>query len=456
MTERSAVLVVDDEAPLAVALVRKFKASDLDAESAHDAPTALARLEARAFQVVLMDVSMPGMSGIDALARIREKHPDIEVVMMTGQASVGLAVEAMRRGAFEFLQKPFESLDHVVLVLRRALERQNLRAQNVALRTRLERQTPSLIGNSPAIRAILATVPDLARSDAPVLIEGESGTGKEVLARSIHAGGARASKPFVAVNCGAIPEAMLESELFGHEKGAFTGAVTATRGLFRAADGGTLFLDEIGELPAQMQVKLLRALQEGEVRAVGSTVTQRVDVRVIAATNRNLKDRIGQGRFRQDLYYRLAVVPMKLTPLRERREDVPLLVRHFLDVFNAEGQKFDEVDPKAMDCLTAWDWPGNVRELENAIARAFALGKAGCLGLDHLPPDLVGGEGGVRGIRAADLDALPLSLDAFEKYALERALREADGDATRAAELLAVPRSTFYRRLQRHKIKAEK
>ena len=456
VAERAAILVVDDEISLSTALLRKFKASDLDAESAPNAAAALARLAERDFSAVLMDINMPGMSGLEALALIRERHPSIEVVMMTAQGSIQTAVEAMQRGAFEFLSKPFESLDHVILVLRRAIERRGLREENLALKARLDSTRSGLIGTSAAIRAIVALLPDLGRSDASVLLEGESGTGKEVLARAIHAAGPRASRPFVAVNCGAIPEAILESELFGHEKGAFTGATSATRGLFRSADGGTLFLDEIGELPVAMQVKLLRALQDGEVRAVGSTVTAKIDVRVIAATNRDLKERIARGAFRQDLYYRIAVVPLRLPALRERREDIPLLVRHFVRRFNAIEQKFDEVDAAAMERLAAWSWPGNVRELENAIERAFALGKPGQLLSSHLPAEIAAGSSGAGSARASDLDEIPLDLDAYEKHAIERALKLSDNDASRAADLLHLPRSTFYRRLQRHGIKAGK
>jgi DNA-binding NtrC family response regulator len=366
----------------------------------------------------------------------------------------------MKRGAFEFLQKPFESLDHVVLTVRRALERADLRAQNAELLSKLKSRPTGLIGSSAAMKTIEDMIPDLARSDAAVLIEGESGTGKEVLARAIHAASNRTAKPFVPVNCGAIPDTMLESELFGHEKGAFTGAVAAHRGLFRAADGGTLFLDEIGEIPTAMQVKLLRALQEQEVRAVGSTHTVKVNVRVIAATNRDLKERIAAGAFRDDLYYRLAVVPLRIPPLRDRREDIPLLVRHFVRKQNQAEPgghaKFEEIDPAAMDRLAGWQWPGNVRELENVIERAFAIGKPGRLGIQHLPEEIARGAAAGRGaVDSGELARIPLSLDAFEKFCLQRALDETGGDASKAAGLLGLPRSTFYRRLQRFGLKTE-
>jgi len=457
--ERS-LLIVDDEQAIVEVLGRKFRQESITTEAASSAEVALEALQAREFALVLMDLTMPGMGGLEGLKRIKERHRDVEVVIMTGDATVDSAVMAMKQGAFEFLQKPFESLDHVVLVCKRALERGSLRAENARLLSEIQdRPEGGLLGVSRSIRAVAAMVPDLARSDASVLIEGESGTGKEVLARWIHTAGPRAAKPFVPVNCGAIPEAMLESELFGHEKGAFTGAVSATKGLFRAADGGTLFLDEIGEIPLGMQVKLLRVLQEQEVRAVGATITHKVNVRVLAATNRDLRERIAKNAFRDDLYYRLAVVPVKLAPLRERRDDIPVLVRHFFRLLNVETQRFTVIVPEALDRLVAWPWPGNVRELENVMERAFAIGRPGVLTLEHLPEEIIEGpvdsmatEAGAH-VATSDLSALPLSLDAFERYAIEVALSRAGGDAEKAAEILGLPRSTFYRRLQRHGIK---
>ena len=457
------VLVVEDEVALGDALARFLHQSGYEAIRATTAQEALERLAECRIGIVLLDIGLPGMSGIDALSEIKRLHPLCEVVVMTGRGTIDVALDAMRKGAFEFLQKPFE-LDHVLLTIQRGLERVALRAENAELRGRMQARVVGLIGNSAAIRALSTMVVDLHRSDASVLIEGESGTGKEVLARAIHIGSERSMKPFVAVNCGAIPEAMLESELFGHDRGAFTGAVSATRGLMRAADGGTLFLDEIGELPLAMQVKLLRALQEQEVRPVGSTTSIRVNVRIIAATNRDLLARVESGEFRKDLYYRLAVVPMRLPALRERREDIPLLVRHFVRRLNADEQKFDEIDPAAMDRLCAWNWPGNVRELENVILRAFALGKPGKLTVSHLPAEIVGdppapsivapdgAHGGAAtppGVSTGELRAIPLSLEEFERFAFRRALAQAGGDATKAAALLKLPRSTFYRRLQR-------
>ena len=454
------VLIVDDEPSIIGILARKFRQESIAVESAPSAEAALETLKAGSFALVLMDLTMPGMGGLEGLRLIKERHREVEVVIMTGDATVDAAVSAMKQGAFEFLQKPFDSLDHVVLVARRALERGYLRAQNARLLSEIqERPEGGLLGTSRSVRAVAAMVPDLARSDASVLIEGESGTGKEVLARWIHTAGPRAAKPFVPVNCGAIPEAMLESELFGHEKGAFTGAVSATKGLFRAADGGTIFLDEIGEIPLAMQVKLLRVLQEQEIRAVGATTTHKVNARVIAATNRDLKERVGKGQFRDDLYYRLAVVPVKLLPLRDRPDDVPILVRHFFRTLNAESRRFDGIAPEALDRLAAWPWPGNVRELENVMERAFAIGRPGTLSLGHLPDEIVDGPvdanatAASASVAASEISSLPLSLDAFERFAIETALARAGGDAEKAAVLLGLPRSTFYRRLQRHGIR---
>jgi two-component system response regulator PilR (NtrC family) len=374
--------------------------------------------------------------------------------MITAVGSTETAVEAMKLGAYDYISKPFK-LDEINLIVRNALERKRLRDENRYLRRQLETQHrfDNIVGKSQAMMAVFDTIRKIADSPSTVMITGESGTGKELVARAVHFNGPRRNKPFVSVNCGAIPEALMESELFGHVKGAFTGAIANKVGLFSAADGGTLFLDEITEIPPLLQVKLLRAIQEREVRRVGDTRDIKVDVRLIAASNRELEEAVREGVLREDLFYRLNVIPIHLPPLRERREDVPLLVAHFLQKFSQQlGKQVRGVTPEALAVLERHHWPGNIRELENALERAIVLGSGEALGVEALP-ESVRRERPVRGLEVELNDEgldLEATLDALERRYLQRALDRTNGVQTKAAELLRMTFRQFRYKLQKH------
>jgi DNA-binding NtrC family response regulator len=434
------VLLVDDEVLLLRSLRRILEREGhrvIEAASAEAADAALADPD---LDVALCDLRLGPSDGIEWLERAKRERPDLEVVVMTGHGTIASAVDAIRRGAFDYLEKPFDDVHRVHNTVERALERRRLVRQNRALRVELQSREPGLIGNSAPMRRLARTLASLRHSESQVLIHGESGTGKELVARAIHAASPRALGAFVPVDCGSLPETIIESELFGHEKGAFTGALGA-RGLFRMAEGGTLFLDEIGELPLQVQAVLLRALQEKEVRPVGASRSVAVDIRVISATHRDLAKMVEAGAFRRDLYYRLNVVRIDLPPLRERRDDIPLLVQHFV-AKHAGARGARELDERALHFLCNAPWPGNVRELENAVESALALATGSVLRLEDFPQAAT---------RAAPQPGaeIPLSLEAYERAALERALAEAKGDVRGAARLLGIGRSTFYRRLQK-------
>jgi Nif-specific regulatory protein len=386
--------------------------------------------------VLITDLKMPGMDGIELMAKAKARDPECEVVISTSYAAVETAVRAMQQGAADYLIKPV-NVEELLVILERALERRRLRAEAGQLRKRLHErhQLSSLVGSSPALKAVFETVLQVAPSRASVLITGESGTGKELIAQALHQHSNRAAGPFVKLHCAALAETILESELFGHEKGAFTGAVARRDGRFSQADGGTLFLDEIGEISPAIQVKLLRFLQEHEFERVGGNQTLKVDVRVIAATNRDLEKMVKEGKFREDLYYRLNVVAIEVPPLRERAEDIPLLAAHFLRRYADENQKkLEGFSPAALDCLMRYRWPGNVRELENAVERAVVV----CRGDEIAPADLpravqtaIPAEAGVPAIPGATLDEL-------ERYAILKTLEATGGSTSRAAELLGI------------------
>jgi two-component system response regulator HydG len=370
------VLVVDDEPGLRRSVVRMLMAGGMEVITAEDGMRALNLLSTEPFDVALIDLKMPKMSGMELLARIKRRHPDVEVVMMTAYGDVSTAVRAVQAGAYNFLTKPFRSNDEVTHVIQQAAERRNLKAHA----ERLERELTgaegfgALVGSSLVMKDVYRRARDVAATNVTVLILGESGTGKELTARAIHDHSPRKNRPFVAVNCSAIPDGVIESELFGHVRGAFTNATAQREGLFEAANKGTIFLDEIGDLPQQAQVKLLRVLQEGEIKPVGSSENRVVDVRVIAATNLDLRRRIEAGTFREDLFYRLNVVPINLPPLRERREDIPALAYRFMKKHSKRiGVQVTKISTDAMSLLTSMPWPGNVRELENAIERAIVF-----------------------------------------------------------------------------------
>jgi DNA-binding NtrC family response regulator len=444
------VLLVDDEPLFLRALARILRPSGhrlLTAESLAQLEAALAE---PALDVVLLDLRFGAHDGRELLARLKRERPELEVIVVTGHASVESAVACMRAGAFDYVEKPFPDVHRVRLTVLRAIERRRLVTRNHELERELgERsEAPALIGASPAMRSLQRTLASLRHNESTVLIQGESGTGKELVARALHAASPRRGGPFVPVDCGALPESIIESELFGHERGAFTGAVGAP-GLFRVASGGTLFLDEIGEIPAAVQAKLLRALQTREVRPLGGAAAVPVDIRVIGATHRDLAEMVADGSFRQDLFYRLNVVRLVLPPLRERREDVLLLAQHFLEGRRRGDAGPNGFEPDALLALAAHDWPGNVRELENVIESALALARGEKLRAADLP---LPATRPAAGFAAQAANALPLSLAAYERAALERALAECGGDASAAARRLGIGRSTFYRKLVLHGI----
>jgi DNA-binding NtrC family response regulator len=444
------VLVVDDDAAMREMVVSLLDEAGVHALPASSADEALERLGDFDFDAVLSDIRMPGRSGIELLAQIRELRPDTPVVLMTAFGSIDSAVEAMRAGAFDYVTKPFQR-DALLLVLERGFERRALEEENRRLRRAVDQTSAfgDLIGASPAMREIFALIRKIADGRSSVLISGESGTGKEVVARTIHFSGARSARPFVPINCTAIPEGLLESELFGHVKGAFTGAHVTKRGLFEQADGGTLFLDEIGDMGLGLQGKLLRVLQDREVRPVGGTTSAKVDVRIIAASNRDLRAEIEAGRFRRDLFYRLNVIPIEIPPLRERLEDLPLLAEACLRR-HADGQP-RRLSPAALERLKRCRWEGNARELENVIERALALSEGREIGPEDLPlPEESGAPASDAQGLAREALGRKLSLAELEDLYIEQVLEHTQGNKVQAARILGINRRTLYRRGERH------
>ena len=440
------VLIVDDEPSNVASLARVFEREGFHVLSAVDGKDGLEQLRRQRVHVVLTDLMMPGVSGIDLLKNARTVAPEADVILMTAYGTVETAVEAMKEGAYDFVTKPLKRV-HVVRSVKRALEKQALVLENRDLRAKLETmQNPSsFVGSSLPVRQLLEMVNQVAPSTATVLLTGESGTGKEVLARLVHRQSARANRPFIALNCAAIPESILESELFGYEKGAFTGAVGRKEGRFKMADGGTLLLDEIGDISPAVQVKLLRVLQEGQFERLGGTHTISVDVRIIAASKRNLAEEVRNGRFREDLFYRLNVIQMELPSLRDRREDIPLLANHFLQMFARKNQKsIRGIQREAMAALSNHEWPGNVRELENTIERAVVLTKEDVITVDSLPGSI-----SLRDDTASKVLNIPLGtpLSEVELRLIRETLKLTEGDKKRAAQLLGIATRTIYRKL---------
>ena len=438
------VLVVDDEPSNVASLEKIFQREGMRVLTAESAKAALDLARAHRVQVVLTDLMMPGVSGLELLRALKQVSPDTEVVMMTAYGTVETAVQAMREGAYDFVEKPLKRMT-IVKSVRKAAERQSLVTENRTLRSEIARLTThEIVGSSPALRRVLEIATQAAPSSATVLVLGESGTGKELLARFIHERSARAKGPFVAVNCAAIPESILEAELFGHERGAFTGAFARREGRFAKAAGGTLFLDEIGELSPAVQVKLLRVLQEGEYEPVGGD-TVRADVRVVAATNKDLRAEVSAGRFREDLFYRLNVIAITSPPLRARRDDIPLLVDHFLGKYCKKNARARLVaPPEVVALLTEYSWPGNVRELENVIERAVVLCRGTRLEVGDLPDTLHE----ARGEEASTVTFnVGTPLDEVERRLLRETLRYAKGDKSVAAQLLGISTRTIYRKL---------
>jgi two-component system response regulator AtoC len=432
------ILIVDDELGLRHTLTLILAAEGHDTRVAADGEVALAMIGEQDADLVLCDLRMPSVDGLTFLERYRETNGRALVIMMSAYGDDEAAVDAIKHGAYDFLAKPFRA-DQVLLVVNKAIEREGLREQVRQLNEEVEalRAPHGIVGHSAPLAQAVAVARKVARHPSTVLITGESGSGKELFAQLIHDAGPRAKAPFVAVNCGAIPEQLLESELFGHARGAFTGAVDSRSGLFEEADGGTLFLDEIGELPVPLQVKLLRALQEGEVRPVGDNTPRTVNVRVVAATSRDLETEVHAGRFRADLFYRVNVVRIHLPPLRERREDIPDLVRHFVSVFNKRLRlSIRGATPAAMRCLMDYSWPGNVRELENVIERSMVLAEGAHVDVEHLPVPVQSPKDAPP-VAEDDLDlSVKRRSEALERELIGRALKQTNGNRTRAARLL--------------------
>jgi DNA-binding NtrC family response regulator len=443
------ILVIDDETSILDTLQILLRGEGFEVTVRTSGREALDRWDEDPPDVVLSDIRMPGVTGMDVLAAVREKDPEVPVILMTAQASLQSAIEAVNRGAFYYLQKPFSN-DDLVTLCRRAAETRQLKHENVALKKEIRRRDTSgkarPVGKNRAFLDVVRLAETVAPTDSTVLITGESGTGKEVLARYIHRLSERAEGPFISINCGALPESLLESELFGHVKGAFTGAVKDKDGLLVAARGGTFFLDEIGEMSPALQVKLLRTLQEREVVPVGATSPLETDVRVIAATNRDLEHEMRRGTFRSDLYYRLNVISLHIPPLRERADDVPLLVDHFLARFGDDGET-RAIEDEARDRLAGYDWPGNVRELENALERAAVLAGAKPIALDHLPARVVDPP---PQSFVADRAADNPTLEAIERAYVLWVLQAEGGNKAKAAEVLGIDPSTLYRKLNRY------
>ena len=445
------VLVVDDEAAIVESLTKIFRREGLNVLSATDGNAGLDLLRKHRVGVLLTDLMMPQTSGMDLLRAAKTIAPETEVVLMTAYGTVETAVDAMKEGAYDFVTKPLKRA-HVVRIVKNALEKQSLLVENRSLKAQLaEKRRRAIIGTSLAWRRTMDIVMQAAPSEATVLLLGESGTGKELLARALHDNSARAKGPFIAVNCAAIPESILEAELFGYEKGAFTGASTARDGRFEAANGGTLFLDEIGEISRHVQVKLLRMLQEGEIERLGAGgKTRRIDIRLIAATNVNLAEEVKASRFREDLYYRLNVIPVSVPPLRDRRDDIPLLAQHFVQVYaEKNGKAISGCSPTAIGRLTEYGWPGNVRELENSIERAVVLTRAGHTVIDEdaLPREIRDTAPGT--VSASSL-TFPIGtpLAEIEMRVIHETLRHTRGDKRLTAKLLGIATRTIYRRLE--------
>ena len=444
MDEPIRVLVVDDEAGLRRFLVKELAARGFTVDSAASGEEGLKKIAEAIYDVVLLDMKLPGMDGLTALREIRREAPAPEVLILTGQGSVETAVEAMRAGAFHYLTKPFH-LEELEIQIQKAREQSALVRRASAFERLMSGSYAQLIGESPTLERVRELIRKVAPSDTNVVIEGESGTGKELIARALHSGSRRANQPFVVLNCGALQETLLESELFGHEKGSFTGANRAREGLAEAAHSGTLFLDEVGEMSLAIQAKFLRFLESGDVRRVGSNRTQHVDVRVVAATNRNLAEEVKAGRFREDLYYRLRVFSIEAPPLRERLSDVPQLVAHFLETIRGVGSGPFRVEPDAMEAIKRYAWPGNVRELKNAVERMMLLAEGGRITTACLPPEVA---------RTTSRDHLPgdeLNLEIVERHLILKALKLCGGRKTEAAERLGISLRTLYNKLQIYK-----
>ncbi len=450
------LLVIDDEANMRHMLSTVLKKANYVVETASDGSEGLQMIQDGQYDFVLCDIKMPKMNGMEFLKSSRDKIGTSTVIMMSAYGSIDTAIEAMKLGAYDYISKPFKT-DEVYLTLKKAEERENLKKENRLLKERIQKiegnyKFHNMVTRSKAMRSLFQLADKASQYKTTVLILGDSGTGKELIARGIHYSSDRAQKPLVPVNCGGIPENLLESELFGHKKGAFTGADRNKKGLFQEADGGTIFLDEIGELPHALQVKLLRVLQENEVRPVGDSKSMNIDVRVVAATAKNLEDEVTNGTFRQDLFYRLNVMTIKLPPLRERTEDIPLLCKRFIEQFNQLlDKKVSGLAPEAMSLLLEYSWPGNVRELENSIERAMVIAEDSMLLPEHFPAEIISNNGSAPPEYFNGF-SLKEAQKVMEEKLVTRALEETRGNRTRAAKLLEISHPSLLTKIKAYNI----
>lgn len=443
--ENIRILIVDDEQIVLRSLSDWFRDDGYIVGTASTGKEALTKLTEGEWDIFLLDVKMPGMSGLELQKKIKEINPDGIIIIMTAYASVDSAVEALKQGAYDYLTKPFDP-EHLGHLLKNAIEQKNLKTENVRLKQSIEESVlpHNIIGQSDGIRGVIEAIETVSNTETSVLIRGESGTGKELVAKAIHANSRRRYMPMVVLNCGALPEGILESELFGHEKGAFTGAQYRRKGKFELADGGTLFLDEIGDISPKMQMDLLRVLEEKKIRRIGGEKEIAVDFRLIAATNKNLEAGVEAGAFRNDLYYRLNVFTLRIPPLRERRSDIPLLAEHFLKKYSQTTNKhIDGIAPDALDKLVNHPWPGNVRELENAIERAVVVCKSGSIRAEHLP----------FGSAQPSANSSGRTLEEIEKDHIRNTLQETDWNISQTARFLNIDRVTLYRKIKKYKLK---
>jgi DNA-binding NtrC family response regulator len=436
------LLIVDDDELFRETLARRFRRQGMTVTEAADAPSALAAAERSRWDVALLDLHLPGMEGVELLERLKARQPDLEVLLLTADSSIDAAIAAMKRGAYDYLTKPC-NLPELEAQVEKAAEKARLvrREHQWVEQLRYESPRYRLVGSSPPMREVARLLERAARTDATVLVRGPSGTGKELVARALHFNSLRRERPLVTINCAALQEKLLESELFGHEKGSFSGAVQAKPGLFEIAEGGTLFIDEVAEMAAALQAKLLRVLEDGHYRRVGGTREAHADVRIVAATNKRLEQEIAAGRFREDLYYRLNVITVAMPPLRERREDIPELVEHLLTTRQVGPTRF-QVQPEALRALQAYDWPGNVRELANVLERAQILGADGLITLDDLPEAIAAAA------PAVDLAGEPLHLRTVLYRHVQEVLEKEQGNKVQAARVLGISRRKLYRLIQ--------
>jgi len=456
MEESIKILIVDDQINTCKSLQAILKKSGYPSDYTLNPAEALKRVQEGHYDIVISDIRMPGMDGMQLLEELKKAQPSLVVIMITGYATIKSAVESIQKGAYDYLPKPFTP-DEVRVIIERAAERSRLQAENILLRQHLQAHRPfeNIIGNSPALQRVFEMIEKVADSDSTILLTGETGTGKELAAKAIHDRSRRREKLFLPLNCGSLAEGVLESELFGHVKGAFTGAVTTRKGLIEAADGGTLFLDEITETAPAFQVKLLRVLQEGEFLRVGDSHPLRVNIRVIAATNRNLEDAVGRREFRQDLYYRLKGIAIHLPPLRDRLEDIPLLAYHFLAKYRGD-RKAERIDPQALKALQSHKWPGNVRELQHVIEYALSMAESDTITVADLPEELVSREAD-RASSQESWASAPFSRakEEFEKIYITRILKESGWNISEASRKAQMFRQNLQQKIRKYGIKVE-